>query len=463
MLRWGIRCFALAALSVALGVAWRHIASDAGEGTRPPATPPQLAALSSGEPIVRLLLADDILEARLEIHGRPMLDTGQRRARYTESPQTFSFVPDAAGLRNARANQTFPHLVADPDDGVRLVLHLTLPAPTARDSAATRAWRLELHHPVSLTRAPASGPAPARGQPDRRPPRLRAIAHMPMEAYLEVVVPSEMPADWPPEALKAQAVAARTYALFQMESRPAAEFHLRASAARDMAWDPVRVGLSPRARAASRETAGIVLMEGNRLFPAYFHAECGGYTLDARLALPHETLYYAALTGVRCQRCANLQRSALSVRGDVELSLAELTRLLRARGHLTSAEDLAGLSLTDNRWTDRGAAPGNPLRPGDLPRRASWAVLRTRQGEVKAILASHLRAAAGGGRDGFTSTYARVRELDAGLGYRFETQGWGHGAGLCQWGARHMAQPMLLPFTAILQWYYPGAQLRRRW
>ncbi|WP_051027620.1 SpoIID/LytB domain-containing protein [Cellulosimicrobium cellulans] len=60
---------------------------------------------------------------------------------------------------------------------------------------------------------------------DGAAPRLRTVNALPMESYLRSVVPSESPSSWPADALRAQAVAARTYASFDRAARPSAPWH----------------------------------------------------------------------------------------------------------------------------------------------------------------------------------------------------------------------------------------------
>lgn len=108
---------------------------------------------------------------------------------------------------------------------------------------------------------------PAAGQ-------LRAINHVPLESYLPSVVGSEMPASWPQAALRAQAVAARTYALRQR--RPGEAFDLQATV-----MSQVYKGLEAETastREAVAATRGQVLMHGPNLINAVFHSSSGGRT-----------------------------------------------------------------------------------------------------------------------------------------------------------------------------------------
>jgi stage II sporulation protein D len=104
--------------------------------------------------------------------------------------------------------------------------------------------------------------------------RLQAINHVGVESYLASVVGSEMPASWPQAALRAQAVAARTYAL--SHRRPAAVFDLKATVASQMYKGVVAETASTREAVAS--TRSQVLMHGSDLINAVFHSSSGGIT-----------------------------------------------------------------------------------------------------------------------------------------------------------------------------------------
>jgi stage II sporulation protein D len=107
-----------------------------------------------------------------------------------------------------------------------------------------------------------------------RPEGLQLINHVPLEDYLASVVGSEMPASWPQQALRAQAVAARTYAL--KGRRPAAAFDLQATVASQMYRGLEAETASTRE--AVQATRGKVLTYGSSLIDAVFHSSSGGST-----------------------------------------------------------------------------------------------------------------------------------------------------------------------------------------
>jgi hypothetical protein len=101
------------------------------------------------------------------------------------------------------------------------------------------------------------------------------VETMPLEEYLRAVVPGEMPALWPPEALKAQAVASRTYAQYNIEHPrfPNADI-CTTTQCQHYAPDKIH----PRSDQAIQETRGQILLHEGKTINAVFSAHCGGHT-----------------------------------------------------------------------------------------------------------------------------------------------------------------------------------------
>ena len=102
---------------------------------------------------------------------------------------------------------------------------------------------------------------------------------MPIEDYLLGVVPSEMPSKWNIEAHKAQAIAARSYAIANLGKRKHSGYDLK-----DTPLDQAYGGASaetPQTTRAVMQTRGIVLTYGGKVIPAYYHASSGGKTVSS--------------------------------------------------------------------------------------------------------------------------------------------------------------------------------------
>jgi stage II sporulation protein D len=121
--------------------------------------------------------------------------------------------------------------------------------------------------------------------------KLDAVNDVPLEQYLAGVVPREMPAAWPAEALKAQAVAARSYALaHRLTGKP---YDLYADV-RSQVYGGIR-GEDARATAAIAATAGQVMLHGGKVVDALFHSTSGGRTVSAAEAFGAEVPYLVAV------------------------------------------------------------------------------------------------------------------------------------------------------------------------
>ena len=111
---------------------------------------------------------------------------------------------------------------------------------------------------------------------------FNVINRVTLEDYTAGVLPAEMVSSWPMEALKAQAIVARTYVLSKMGHYNSEGFDVG-----DSVQDQVYAGLrveSKKSDEAVRETAGLVLKHQGKLMPVAFSAECGGHTQDYREA-----------------------------------------------------------------------------------------------------------------------------------------------------------------------------------
>ncbi len=104
------------------------------------------------------------------------------------------------------------------------------------------------------------------------------VRTMPLEEYLQAVVPAEMPVNWPAEALKAQAVAARSYARYAIEHPRHPNADICTSPAHCQNYDPAKI--HPNSNAAIQATANIVARHNGSTVNALFSANCGGHTLD---------------------------------------------------------------------------------------------------------------------------------------------------------------------------------------
>lgn len=108
---------------------------------------------------------------------------------------------------------------------------------------------------------------------------LTIINHVDIEDYIKGVVPSEMPSGWCFEAHKAQAIAARSYALANMGKRASCGYDLK-DTPEDQAYGGATAE-SGRTNQAVEDTKGIVLIYNLKIIPAYYSASAGGQTVKS--------------------------------------------------------------------------------------------------------------------------------------------------------------------------------------
>ena len=265
---------------------------------------------------------------------------------------------------------------------------------------------------------------------DRTPAgRLVAINEVDIESYLYGVIKGEIDPRWPPDAVKAQAIASRTLALQRLQAAHASAqpslYDLPATTSAQVYLGVA--GEDPRGTAAVDATRGLVITyEGRPIFAAY-HSNSGGHTEDS------ETVWgtaYPYLRGVPDPYALTAPR----VEWTASVPLFALQAALERGG-----VDLPGLSAV---------APGRTTPWG----RAITMRLVDQEGGTREMNANRFRLLAGPSEIRSTLfTAVRVR----GGSVEFAGKGSGHGVGLDQWGAREMA---LQGYTAeqILKYYYTG-------
>ncbi len=282
---------------------------------------------------------------------------------------------------------------------------------------------------------PGDGPLHVNGKPyrgsiiiRRQNEALQVINVASIGEYLLSVVPGEIPANWDRESLKAQAVAARTFTYYHLKSEndPDQAYDLDATAAtqvyRGMADE------KPQTTEAVRATAGQVMVFDGRPILSYFHSTCGGKTVDDRYVWEKSNLPY--LQGVKCGFC----NDSTKYRWESTLSLAEI------RSNLIKKHPQVG--------TIRGIS------------------FRKKDDRVVEVVITHTLGTIRMNGNNFRllfqpekirSLYFNSRKETGGL--VLKGHGWGHGVGLCQWGARGMAMRGY-DYKDILRHYYAGVSIQ---
>lgn len=257
---------------------------------------------------------------------------------------------------------------------------------------------------------------------------ILVVNELDIEDYLKGVIAAEIPPAWEFEALKAQAVAARTYALYQKRTAGKRSYHIL-STVDSQVYDGTRGEQSNSVRAV-QETSGLVISYQGKTIPAFYHADCGGHTEDAAELWGIDAPY---LKGVDC----DCQRIAENGMWEKRISVFTLADALRRRGY--GVGPVSDLSIRDT-------TPAGRVKH----------VAITSSGARSLIPGETFRTALGS-----TVIPSVFFELElSGDEAIFSGRGRGHGVGLCQWGAKEMAQRGHA-FRSILAHYYPGTELTR--
>jgi SpoIID/LytB domain protein len=229
--------------------------------------------------------------------------------------------------------------------------------------------------PGPVTFLPGSSPLRLGGRPYRGQllvsvagGTLRAVNSVSLEAYLYGVVPSEMPKDWLPEALKAQAVAARTYALAVRKTGSWFDLYPDTRS-------QVYLGISheaPSTTAAVQETAGEVVLYQGRIAKTYFFSSSGGRTASAPEVWPTSppTPYLVSVPDPFDTISPHHRW------GPFVVTASRLRRITRARGKLTDLRLATGPSGRVETVTAVGEQGESTVTGSDVRRalnlRSTW-------------------------------------------------------------------------------------------
>lgn len=217
---------------------------------------------------------------------------------------------------------------------------------------------------------------------------VRVVNVVPLVAYLQAVVPSEMPHTWPLEALKAQAVAARSYALANLvKGKP---FDLYADV-RSQVYSGVS-GEKPRATQAVRETAGQVLYFDGKIATTYYFSSSGGKTASAEDVLGFPVPYLLSRPDPWDKASPHHRWGPVLIGArTLQSRLGLEDRVLDAVGVRTPSGRLRALTLETA--GDSTSVPASLLR-SSLGLRSTWAtvgVLRLDRPRVSVRFGSTLR------------------------------------------------------------------------
>ncbi|ACC98062.1 Sporulation protein-like protein [Elusimicrobium minutum Pei191] len=250
-----------------------------------------------------------------------------------------------------------------------------------------------------------------------------------IENYLYGVLPYEMSYSWHIEALKAQAVAARTYTAKTLESPVNKKFDLYSDVRSQMYKGSAKV--YPSVKEAVDDTKNEVLKYDGKLFYTYYHANCGGHTDPLPWGGAENKI--KPLSGAKCAACGHSKNATWS-NVIAQNSIDKFAEKKDLKGGVTA------ISIVKK--TSNG--------------RAVQLQLKTKNGK-KNVSCNDFRIAVGSTK--FKSCHLTdIKKVSS--GFSFAGRGYGHGTGLCQDGAHGMAKKGE-KYKEILQNFYPGSKLSK--
>lgn len=263
------------------------------------------------------------------------------------------------------------------------------------------------------------------------------VNELPLDTYISSLLSREMNSSWPIEALKAQAVAARSYAVHKILSKQVsrgygeeAYYDLENSEKHQVSGN--FFDATARTAKASQSTRGEVLVaKDGKVVPTFFHASCGGHTLRPEQVWENPISGYG---NVRCEACAN--KNAWDGEVDKERTEKFVSWLQKKEIISKNVEIKTFVFL-----------------PSDEKSNIVRLYINDRPYLIKKSHFSRYFGRKLVGSNNFKLTYNKVKKAMSITG-----KGLGHGVGMCQIGAKRMADKNIT-YKEILAHYFPGLKL----
>jgi len=374
-----------------------------------------LLSLSSGAEAgesIRVLLSTDV--PRLEIRADSLLWVTDAKGRGQALRAPVQVAAAGTGfLQNGVRMQTEQLTVNGGEQG----LTLTFPRPARNPNGAG------MSSGDSGTTISVSGLIHL----VRRGKGFLVINRVDLEEYVKGVVPAEVSSTWHQEMLKAQAVAARTYALYQQMLSATREYDVEATV-QDQVYRG-KQGIDAGILRAVEDTRGLIVTYQDAPIYAAFSSTAAGLTEDAMNVWSKE---YPYLKGVECP----FDLASPYYQWKSSFKIDSLEQSLRQQGFsVGTIATMTPLSFTRGGRVAklRILHSGGELilRGEELRKAVGYAIIPSTQFAIESI-----------GQDVVLSGF-----------------GAGHAVGMCQWGAKELAE-LGYPFSTILRYYYPGTELQ---
>lgn len=262
------------------------------------------------------------------------------------------------------------------------------------------------------------------------------VNYLPLETYIQSVLGGEISGSWPTATLQAHAIASRTYAAYMLTT-PRGEYYDLAATVLDQVYPGATAESGPIQRAVEATRSQVLARPEVGLLKTFYSSNCGGHTSDSEPVFFKEKV--PPLLGVPDPYCAGAPNSHWTA----DFNTGKIQQRFTAMGYPVGpivelgplSYDASGRIETFRVLDDKGV---ERLVPGaELRRVLGYRALKGTRTQMEAIEKSGERP-------------VRVR---------FRGQGWGHGVGLCQWGALEMGRRGMA-HRQILGHYYPEAEIQ---
>jgi len=264
--------------------------------------------------------------------------------------------------------------------------------------------------------------------------KINIINVLSIEDYLKGVLPKETGSGWSIEALKTQAIISRTYSIANLHKHSADGFDV-CSTTHCQIYSGAEVEADLCNKAILETQCEVLTYEG-KFAQTVFHANCGGYTEDPKYIWNWKyTPPY--LKGVKCGYCSESPHTSWETSIDEKFIRK---KILGSSNYNTNIERIENIKIKEK--TPTGAAKELEIfhSKGKFLMNAYQFRLAVDAWQIK----SHA----------FNSI-----KTDGGKFY-FKGNGWGHKVGLCQWGAKSMAEKGKT-YKQILDHFYPGTKIEK--
>ena len=257
---------------------------------------------------------------------------------------------------------------------------------------------------------------------------IHVINVLKLNEYLYSVVPSEIPSSWEHEALKAQAIAARTYAFYHINHQKSRRLYDLNGTTRFQVYKGLSVE-NPATTEAVNRTAGELIVFKNEPIISYFHSTCGGKTIDDKYIWKRSDFPY--LKGTSCAYC----QESPHYNWDLLVSLNSIRSALKKDRKQVGRIKSIIFKKRNDRIIDVSIKHTN----GTINLTGNNFRLLLKANKIK-------------------SMYFKSKKYQKGL--MLKGKGWGHGVGMCQWGARGLAKKGA-SYKKILRHYYNNIHILR--